>query len=280
LLRNCDNPLPSVATVTVRFYAELNDHLAPELRFTPFTLPLGEDATVAGLLASAGVPLSEVDLVLHNGEPARCEDHVASGDRLSVYPVFETFDIGSTQRLRSRPLRAPAFVLDVHLGKLAAFLRMFGCDASYATSLSDEQLVRISLEERRVLLSKDRALLQDTRLERAYAVRAGNTREQLLEVVRRFDLAGSAKPFTRCLHCNTLLVPVAKEAVLDRIPPRVQERCDQFTTCVECQRVFWKGTHYTRMVAFIAEVLREARNAGVAPLEPCPQSHLHKGNDH
>lgn len=232
------------------------------MRFTSVTLPVSGDATVAGLLADTGIPLSEVDLVLHNGEPAGFDNRIAAGDRLSVYPVFETFDIGQTQRLRPRPLRTPAFVLDVHLGRLAAYLRMFGIDASYAQSLTDEQLVRISLEERRVLLSKDRGLLRDTRLERAYAVRAGKTREQLLEVMRRFDLAGSANPFTRCLHCNTLLVPIAKEEVLDRIPPRVRENCDQFTTCMECHRVFWKGTHYERMTAFIADVLRNAQNPG------------------
>jgi uncharacterized protein len=260
LSRDCDFLIQPVATVTVRVYAELNDHLALGMRFTSFTLPVGEDATVAGLLAGTGVPLSEVDLVLLNGEPARFEDPAASGDRLTVYPVFETFDIGPVQRLRPRPLRTPAFLLDAHLGKLAAYMRMFGFDASYAGSLTDEQLVGISLEERRVLLSKDRALLSDTRLERAYAVRAGSTREQLLEVVRRFNLAGSANPFTRCLHCNTLLVPVSKETVRDRIPLHVQERCDKFTTCVACRRVFWEGTHYDRMAAFVADVLRNAAN--------------------
>jgi len=260
LSRGSDSPAQPVATATVRCYAELNDHLAPEVRFTSFTLPVGEDATVAGLLAGTCIPLSEVDLVLRNGEPAQFEDSIAPGDRLSVYPVFETFDISRTQRLRPRPLRTPAFVLDVHLGKLATYLRMFGFDASYAPSFTDDQLVKISLGERRVLLSKDRALLHDTRLERAWAVRADDPREQLLEVVRRFDLAGSAKPFTRCLRCNTILVPVAKDAVFDRIPPRVRERDDQFTICVECQGVFWKGTHYERMAAFVAYVLQESQN--------------------
>jgi len=260
LSRGSDSPTQPVASATVRFYAELNDHLAPERRFTSLTLPADEDTTVAGLLAGTGIRLSEVDLVLRNGEPARFEDSVAPGDRLSVYPVFETFDITRTQRLRPRPLRTPAFVLDVHLGKLATYLRMFGFDASYAPSYTDDQLVHISLEQRRVLLSKDRALIHDTRLERACAIRAGDPREQLLEVIRRFDLVGSAMPFTRCLRCNTLLVPIAKEAVLDHIPPRVRERGDQFTICVECQGIFWKGTHYERMAAFVAYVLQESQN--------------------
>lgn len=258
--RDCNASGQPVTSAIVRCYAELNDYLPPEARFTGFAFPIGEDATVAGILAGAGIPLSEVDLVLQNGEPARFENHITPGDRLSVYPVFETFDIGPTQRLRTRPLRISLFVLDAHLGKLATFLRMLGFDASYATSLTDEQCVITSLEEHRILLSKDRALLRDARLERAYAVRAADTREQLLEVVRRFDLIRSVKPFTRCLRCNTLLVPVAKETVRDRIPPRVHETCDQFTTCTECHRVFWKGTHFERMAAFVADVLQGAED--------------------
>lgn len=272
--KHCEIPVPPVATATVRFYAELNDHLAPQLRFRTFELPLVEGATVAGLLAGAGVPLLEVDLVLHNGEPARFEDPVASGDRLSVYPVFETFDIGQTQRLRPRPLRTPSFLLDVHLGKLGIFLRMLGFDASSTTGTADDELVRISLIEHRLLLSKDRALLRDPRLERASAVEATDTREQLLEVVKRFDLGGSVQPFTRCLHCNTLLVPAAKDAVLDRLPLRVRENCDEFTTCVKCLRIFWKGTHYKKMAAFVADVLRDAHSARQeGPADPVTSRH-------
>ena len=255
--RDSESAERPTGVVEVRLYAELNDYLPSNLRYAVLPVPFQADTTIAELLTAAGVPLSEVDLVLKNGEPGRFEDQVASGDRLSVYPVFETFDIGSAQRLRPQPLRTPAFVLDVHLGKLASFLRMFGFDASYSPSYADEQLVAISLKERRTLLSKDRTLLRDPRLERAVKVRADDPRGQIQEVVARFNLEGMVRPLTRCLLCNTLLVPIAKAEVLDRIPPLVRENQERFTTCPECRRVFWEGTHHKRMMLFIASIISQ-----------------------
>ncbi len=256
--RDSESPARETTTVNVRCFAELNDYLAPQLRFTPFSMPVAEGSTVAGLLTMLGIPQSEVDLVLRNGEAAQFETRVADGDRISMYPIFETFDIGPVQRLRSRPLRRPAFVLDVHLGKLASFLRMFGFDASYAPTLTDEQLISISLEEHRALLSKDRALLRDPRLVRSYAVKADNPREQIIEVVKHFDLVGSSEPLTRCLLCNVLLVSAAQETVIERIPARVGATCRSFTACPQCGRIYWEGTHHKRMTAFVADVISHA----------------------
>ena len=270
-----DSPQRLAGVAEVRFYAELNDHLPDSLRFAAVALALDDESTVAGLLTSAGVPLSEVDLVLRNGEPARFDDHVAAGDRLSVYPVFETFDIGSAQSLRPQPLRTPLFVLDVHLGKLASFLRMLGFDAAYSPLFSDEELVTISLQERRVLLSNDRALLRDPRLERASTVEAHDAREQIREVVRRFSLEKMVRPLTRCLRCNALLTPIAKPEVIDRLPPRVRDGQERFTACPECRRVYWEGTHHQRMMQFITSLVTPPPH----PDPGCARAPLHDPTD-
>ena len=78
-------------------------------------------------------------------------------------------------------------------------------------------------------------------------MRATNPREQAAEILRRFDLAGAAAPFTRCLRCNGVLEPAAKEAVVDRLPERVRDRRDEFLACAACGHVYWKGTHRERM---------------------------------
>lgn len=241
--------------VRVRFYAELNDYLASPLRFSYNEMPVTEGQTVADILAKAGVPASEVDLVLMDGEPACFGDQIAGGNRLSVYPVFETFDIGSTQHLRPQPLRRPAFVLDVHLGKLASLLRMLGFDAAYSTTFTDSELIAVSLNEHRTLLSKDRALLRDPQLSRAALVRANDPRDQIVEVVRRFQLERIVRPFIRCMHCNSLLTNVTRDQVLDRIPPRVRESLFEFTSCPVCHRIYWKGSHYSKMEVFISDII-------------------------
>jgi len=253
--KGSDVAAPGAGVAEMRLYAELNDYLPSGARYAVLSVPLSGEATVATLLQGAGVPRAEVDLILKNGEPAGFDDRVAGGDRLSIYPVFEAFDIRSVQRLRDEPLRTPAFVLDVHLGKLASFLRMLGFDALYSPSYTDEQLIAISLRERRTLLTRDRALLRNPRLERAAAVRADDPRAQIQEVVVRFHLDALARPLTRCLLCNTLLVPVDKSDILDRIPPLVRENQERFTTCPQCRRLFWEGTHHRRMMLFIASII-------------------------
>jgi hypothetical protein len=121
----------SVNHAWFRFYAELNDHLPPEERYQNLEKRFFVPASVKDMIESFGVPHAEVDLVLINGEPAEFSRTVADGDRVSVYPVFEAFDIAGVSPLRVEPLREPKFVLDVHLGRLAAYLRMLGFDTLY-----------------------------------------------------------------------------------------------------------------------------------------------------
>ena len=112
------------------------------------------------MIESFGVRHAEVDLVLVNGESSDFSRPVRNGDRIAVYPVFESLDIASELRLRPKPLREPKFVLDTHLGRLAAYLRMLGFDAAYDNRGSDAELARISCDERRILLTRDRGLLK------------------------------------------------------------------------------------------------------------------------
>lgn len=247
------------ASLSLRFYAELNDHLPPEHRAKAVHLSTEEGVPVGRAIESAGVPLSEVDLVLVNGRSVSFEHPLHAGDRVSVYPVFESFDISPVQQVRERPLRAPRFVLDVHLGKLASYLRLLGFDVLYSSAYDDDELMSISLHERRALLSKDRRLIQHPSLTHAYLVRESQPRDQAVEIVKRFDLYSLIHPFIRCLACNTLLHRVEKEDVADRLPPRVREAFDEFYLCAYCDRVYWKGSHYLGMKAWIEKVRSHER---------------------
>lgn len=248
-----------------RFYAELNDLLPPEKRGVSFVYPFQGDQTVKHLIEAAGVPHTEVDLILVNGASVDFAHRVKDGDRVSVYPVFEAFDVCRTSRVRSQPLRVTRFVLDVHLGRLAAYLRMLGFDTLYEPDYTDRELAHISAEQRRILLTKDRGLLKRSNVTHGYYVREANSRAQLLEVLRRFDLSRSASPFARCLRCNERLEAVTKEQVFDRIPPRSRDVYEEFWQCTGCGRVYWSGSHHRRMRGFIDHVLREALQ-----LEPPP----------
>jgi len=242
---------------TFRFYAELNDFLPPQKRQVAFSHSFEGRPSVKDLIEALGVPHTEVDLILANGESVDFSYIVQDGDRISVYPVFEAFDITPILRVRPKPLRVVRFVLDTHLGRLAAYLRLLGFDTLYRNDYGDEELARTSREERRILLTRDRGLLKRSMVTHGYCVRETDPRRQVLEVVRHFDLWRQVEPFRRCLRCNGLLEAVAKEEIADRLPPRTRQHYDEFFICRTCGRVYWKGPHVERMTGLVRDILEQ-----------------------
>ena len=239
-----------------RFYAELNDHLPPERQYQTIEKPFFVPASVKDMIESFGVPHPEVELIVVNGASADFSRLIHDGDRVAVYPLFESIDIQPELRVRPQPLRDLKFILDVHLGRLAGYLRMLGFDAAYTNSATDPELVRIASEERHILLTRDRGLLMHSAVTRGYWLRQTDSRRQAAEIIRRFDLAGTVRPFTRCMACNSILLAAERAAVLSRIPPRTAELYDQFLQCAGCGRVYWPGSHYRRMRQWIEQLLQ------------------------
>jgi len=258
----------------MRFYAELNDHLPPEQRYQTIEKTFYVAPTVKDLIEGCGVPHAEVDLITANGESVDFSYIVSNGDRISVYPMFESLDITPELRVRPKPLREPAFVLDVHLGRLAAYLRMLGFDTAYRNCFTDDELVKVSSGEHRILLTRDRGVLKRGAVTHGYWLRQTDSRLQAAEVVRRFDLARSIQPFTRCMACNGVLEAVSKNQVIGRLPQRTAELYDDFRQCPQCGRVYWQGSHYVKMQHWI-ETLKQPENSPPQRSQPEPDGDVH-----
>ena len=168
------------------------------------------------------------------------EDH----DDIQVYPAM-----GKTGQ---SPIR---FINDNHLGKLSIYLRVLGFDVLYQNDFQDELLARISNDESRILLTRDRGLLMRRNVKLGYCVRARDPRKQLDEVIKRFELIDEIRPFKRCLQCNSLLEPIDKKAVIQRLQPLTKKYYDEFHICPACDQLYWKGSHYEHMENFIDELL-------------------------
>jgi uncharacterized protein len=247
-----------MASATFRFYGELNDFLARERRGHAFTTPCARAATTKHMVEALGVPHTEVELVLVNGEPAGLDDILEEGDRVAVYPRFTRLPVADVARLGQRPPGRARFVADAHLGGLARLLRMAGFDTLYRNTLHDAEVEAIALDDGRAVLTRDRALLKRRGVEYGCYVRALKAEAQLLEVIERFGLAERMRPFTLCLSCNAPLRPVAKADVLARLPPRVAATQDEFSTCDRCHGVFWKGSHWQRMAGLLDTIVHDA----------------------
>ncbi|BBB47815.1 Mut7-C RNAse domain-containing protein [Pelolinea submarina] len=234
-----------------RFYAELNEFLPRDRQYQTLQISFKDRQSVKHLIESSGIPHTEVDLVLVNGQSVDFSYLVRQGDRVAVYPVFESVDITPLLKLRPAPLREARFVLDGHLGRLAAYLRMLGFDSLYRNDYNDQELAKISDEQKRILLTRDRGLLKRSLVTRGYCLRTRDPRQQLLGVVRRFDLLGQVQPFTRCITCNGKLEPVSKTKIEDQLEPLTRKYFQEFSRCEQCGQIYWKGSHHDRMQALL-----------------------------
>jgi hypothetical protein len=246
-----------VGYVEVRAYAELNDFLAPEIRGATVRRPFRPHQTVKDVLEAMGIPHTEIDLILVNGDPAGFDQRPTAGDRIAAYPMFEALDVGSTARLRPVPLREPRFVVDVNLGRLARLLRVLGLDVWWSSDADDATLAHISLDEQRILLTRDRGLLKRRAITHGLFVHSQDPEEQTLEVIRRLDLRQRLSPLSRCLHCNGKLAVVAKHEVVDQLEPLTRQYYEEFSRCAECGRIYWAGSHHARLVGLVERLRRQ-----------------------
>ncbi|MDB9524917.1 Mut7-C RNAse domain-containing protein [Oscillatoria sp. CS-180] len=244
----------SMPAAYFRFYGNLNDFLPPERQQIEFPRRLKDRGSIKDTIEGVGVPHPEVSLILVNGKSVSFDYLVQAGDRISVYPQFTALDITHVSQVQPPPLPESRFVLDVHLGKLAAYLRILGFDTLYRNDYDDDELAEISSQENRILLTQDRGLLKRGKVTYGYAVRSPYPEEQIVEILERFELGNAIAPLQRCPRCNGTLKQVNKEQVLDRIPYYTRLTYDEFAQCQQCQQVYWKGAHYSRIQALIDRI--------------------------
>jgi uncharacterized protein with PIN domain len=241
------------------FHAELNDFLPRNKRQSKIFHTFEERASIKDMIESLGVPHTEVDCIEVNGESVNFSYIVQDKDTINVYPISVAVGMTSTISVRPQPLTIIRFVLDIHLGKLATSLRLLGFDTLYRNDYADEELAQISSSQARILLTRDKGLLMRSLVTHGYYVRSTQPQQQIVEVLRRFDLFEIVSPFQRCLRCNGLLATVAKESIFDQLPATVQLQTHEFHRCQDCTQIYWKGSHFERLQQFIDIVMNQAK---------------------
>ena len=206
------------------------------------------------MIESCGVPHVEVFGLMVNGSEEPLSYNVHDGDTLNVYPKKEDGRSLNCDNIRKADDLPSQFIADVHLGTLSRYLRLMGIDTLYSNDTSDADIVDTAISQQRAALTRDIGLLKYGRLNYGYWLRSTDPDIQLSEVIRFFDLNNYFRPFTRCMNCNGLLDPVAKKDVESDLPPRVKEGFEEFRQCRECGQVYWKGTHYEKLVKKVKEI--------------------------
>ncbi len=251
-----------MARLTLRFAGDLTSFLAHAQRHGAFSLTVEGTPSIKDVIESVGVPHTEADVIIVGGVSVPFSYLVRDGDTIEVYPLFSELP-PSTYSTPIYHLQPPnpivaRFVLDVHLGRLAAYLRMLGFDTIYANHCDDDVLAEISSREQRILLTRDVGLLKRSIVSYGYFVRQTNPEQQLEEVVRRYDLTAAFAPFKRCIRCNGFLESVEKAAIAGAVPENVLESYDAFQRCQQCRQIYWKGTHFQHMQSLADRMLQQA----------------------
>jgi hypothetical protein len=205
------------------------------------TLAVRGAPSLKHLLEGAGIPHPEVDWLRVDGFPASLDDSAHAGTLVEAGTHIRTQPDGEPWR----------FILDCHLGRLSKHLRLLGFDTIYATRAPDEWLARGSALDNRWLLTRDKGLLFRSSIVRGYLVRSPQPREQLAELLARHTCITGAQPLSRCLVCNYELAPEALDKALAEAPPKTRLWCREFYRCPGCARLYWKGSHFDRLMGLV-----------------------------
>ena len=239
----------------VSVLSELNELLPKRSRNKELEVSYQGRQSIKHIIESLGIPHTEIGLLTNRGQSVEFNYLVQPGDVILVYPATPKVDSYSGLFTDGKLTLEPRFLLDNHLGKLATYLRILGLDAMYRNDFQDDELVLITVDLNRILLTRDRQLLMRKMIRFGYLIRSLEPEKQVIEILRRFDLTEHIIPFHRCLRCNTQLEPVQKKSIVHRLQPKTKKYFQVFHICPLCQRIYWKGSHYEHMDLLITDML-------------------------
>ena len=231
-----------MSTAYFLFHGRLNDFLNRDQKGQQITVDFRGRQSIKHLAESLGVPHPEIGKIEVNGLNGAPGTITQDGDHIEIQPIENGYP------------GEPRFLLDCHLGRLSAHLRMLGFDCWYQNDYEDSKLAEIASQGERILLTRDRRLLMRKVIVQGYCLRSLDPLEQTEEVVQRFELKDKIQPFHRCLRCNHPLETVDKDVILERLEPLTRKYFDEFHICPNCGQIYWKGSHYERMQKLIEQV--------------------------
>jgi uncharacterized protein len=245
------SPVPQFTTVQIRIFGALNDFIAPERRHLTMVHTVKGRPSVKDTIEALGVPHPEVGAIFAGKSPVNLSYQLQEGDSIRVYPLGRWLR-GARQKILRPTLRGqPRFVLDSHLGKLSHHLRLLGFDTIYQKIFPDSEIVRVGVQERRIILTRDIGLLKNRRIIHAAWIRSADPQGQLKEVITKFQLARRICPLTLCLECNGKIRRVAKKKIATQLPPFTKLYYKRFYLCRSCKKIYWQGAHYQQLTKII-----------------------------
>jgi len=242
---------------TLIFEGHLNDFLSHSEQFKAIQRTMQLPSSIKDIIEAQGIPHTEVNVITANERSVDFTYHITQGDVIRVFPYNIEPLISPLIHLIPPNLVVPRFILDTHLGKLASYLRMLGFDTIYQNNLEDVRLAEISFREDRIVLSRDLGLLKRKIITRGAFIHSTVPRQQLIEIITRYQLVDKIDPLKRCIQCNGIIEPIPKVRIKLLISEKTLRYYDEFFICSVCNQIYWKGSHYDHMQDFIKQIIQQ-----------------------
>lgn len=169
---------------------------------------------------------------------------------------------------------APAyhFLIDRMLGRLVAWLRIFGYDTKSALEMEltpdeDTRLIDIAKAEGRILVSRDRALIDRAKKAGVEAVlmSSDDVREQLEKLMEYYKLDIDPN-MTRCTACNATLREATKQDIgnlkkAGEVPEHLLNDKTALWVCEKCGKAYWQGSHWRNILKTAEQVRNQKKTA-------------------
>ncbi len=246
--------------VSISFSADLRDLLHPVLRSCPtITRRPAHHTTIKDLIESMRIPHTEIGNLVVDGLEVDFTYRLKNGNVIHANSTSAGLNPCLADLLRPTPLQEIRFGVDINVAKLGRLLRMVGFDSLVLSYPDDAALAETAVREGRILLTRDRNILKRKIITHGHLVRNELPDQQLSEILSLYNLFDKISPFTRCMRCNTPLLPIKKEDISHRLEPLTQKYYSYFFHCLGCDNIYWSGSHRSAMEQTLAKVLGTAK---------------------
>lgn len=221
---------------------------------------LSRRASIKDILEGLGVPHTEIGRIVLADRDQTFEKIAEVGEHFHIHPLSPAMPPTVATVLRPDPLRDCIFLVDINVARLAGLLRMVGFDAeAVGREMSNSATLDRAIDEKRILLTRNRDLLKQRRLVFGHLVRSQDPEEQLKEIINLYSLQEWIRPFSRCIACNGPLAGVDKKTIIDRLLPLTKKYFNRFRQCTCCGKIYWQGSHHHKMTAHLDRILDKTR---------------------
>lgn len=239
------------AILDLVFHGDLKELLRIPHENGAVSYSLGRRASLKDVIESLAIPHTEIWRVLHAGKIVELTAIACASARYDIFPFLSADRQTLQSALDATYPEGLRFLVDSTALKLARCLRLLGLDVETVDHMDCREIARRATAEHRILLTRNRELLQLKQLSCGRLLRSEDYQAQLQEVTTCFPSSRQTRLFSRCMQCNGVLQRVDKASILHLLEPLTIQYYDEFRQCPKCAKVYWKGSHYEKMVKFV-----------------------------